>query len=326
MRGRHLAAVALALVVACGPSLTIAQPPPKVHHVGLLATREGPNTPAFRQGFRELGYIEGRNLLITYRWSEGKSERFPTLAAELVGLKVDVIVASGPPAALAAKRATTTIPIVFTIVSDPVGLGLVASLARPGGNVTGFSSLVPEAFTEKQLELFKDMLRKATRVAVLRNPTNPIERMNQLVQTKGAAEKLGLQIQVLDARTAEEIDRAFEAAVRGRAEAIHVHGDPLFGLHSARIVALAAKSKLPAMYSSKTDVLAGGLMSYGSSIDDLLRRTAGHVDRILKGTKAGDLPVEQPTTFELVINLKTAKALGLAIPPSLLLRADQIIE
>ena len=207
-------------------------------------------------------------------------------------------------------------------------LGLVASLARPGGNVTGLSSLVPEAFTEKQIEIFKEMVPKATRFAVLRNPTNPLERMNpELPQTKRAAEKLGLKIQILDARTPEEIDRAFETATQSRAEAIHVHGDPVFGLHSSRIIALAAKAKLPAMYFSKTDVQAGGLMSYGSSIDDLLRRTAGHVDKILKGTaKPGDLPVEQPTRFELVINMKTASELGLTVPPLLLLRADQVIE
>ena len=319
-------AVVLALAISSAPSLVSAQPTAKVYHVGSLGTREGPNTPSFRQGFRELGYIEGRNLLITYKWSEGKAERFPALAAALVSLKVDVIVASGPPAALAAKGATTTIPIVFTVVGDPVGLGLVASLARPGGNITGFSSLVPEGFTEKQLELFKEMLPKATRIAALRNPTNPLARGSQVFQMARAAEKLGLKIQVLDAQTPDEIDRAFETATQHRAEAMHVGGDPFLGLHRARIIALAAKSKLPTLHFAKTDVEAGALMSFGSSIDDLLRRTAGHVDKILKGAKPADLPVEQPTKYELVINMKTARALGLTVPPSLLLRADQVIE
>lgn len=315
----------LSLGVLSLPRAVLAQPTGKVHHVGLLGTREGPNTPAFRQGLRDLGYVEGRNLVITYRWSEGKAERFPALAAELVNLKMNVVVASGPSAALAAKAATTTIPIVFTLVGDPVGLGLVSSLARPGGSVTGFSSLVPEGFTQKQLELLKEMVPKATRVAVLRDPGSPTS-VQPLPQTMEAAEKLSFKVQILDARTPEEIDRAFAAATQGRAEAIHVHGNPVFFINRDRIVELAATSRLPAMYFSSEVVRAGGLMSYGPDLSDLLRRTAGHVDKILKGAKPADLPVEQPTKYDLAINMKTAKALGLTIPQSLLLRADQVIE
>ena len=326
MRMRHLLVVALASGLLIGLSSARAQVPVKVYRVGVLGTREGPSTPALRQGFRELGYVDGRDVVITYRWSEGKADRFPALAAELVNLKVDVIIASGPPAAVAAKAATTSIPIVFTLVGDPVGLGLVASLARPGGNVTGLSSLVDSGpYTQKQLELLKEMVPGATRVAVLRNPTNPME-SRVLPYTMAAAEKLGLTIQVVDARTPEDIDRAFGAAVQGRAGAIHVHGDPLLGAHRTRIVALAASHRLPAMYFASESVLAGGLMSFGPRTDDLLRRVAGYVDRIRKGARPGDLPVEQPTRFELVINMKTASDLGLVVPLSLRLRADHVVE
>jgi putative ABC transport system substrate-binding protein len=316
----------LASAVCGAPSLTAGQPAGKVYQVGVLGTREGPSTPALRQGFHELGYVEGRNIVITYRWSEGKPDRFPALAAELVNLNMDVIVASGPPAAVAAKAATTSIPIVFTLVGDPVGLGPVASLPRPGGNVTGLSSLVDSGpFTQKQLQLLKEMVPGAIRVAVLRNPGNPIEARG-LPHTMAAAEKLGLAIQVLEARTPEDIGRAFEAARQGRAGAIHVHGDPMFGLHRTRIVALAATHRLPARYFSHESVLAGGLMSYGPNTDDLLRRVAGYADRILRGARPGDLPGEQPTKFDLFINLKTARELGVAVPPSLRLRADHVVE
>jgi putative ABC transport system substrate-binding protein len=321
----RLAVVALSLPLVGALLPAAAQQTGKVYHVGLLATREGPNTPAFRQGLRELGYVDGRNISITYRWSEGNADRFPTLAAELVSLKMDVIVASSPQAALAAKAATATIPIVFTLVGDPVGIGLVSGLARPGGNITGFSSLVPEGFTQKQLAILKEMVPRATRVAILRSPGNLMDPRPQS-QTMEAAEKLGIKIQVVDVRTPEEIDGAFETVVRGRADAIHVHGDPLLFINRARIVALAATNRLPAMYFSAEIVRVGGLMSYGPDLSDLLRRTAGHVDKILKGAKPADLPVEQPTKYELTINRKTAKALGLTIPPSLLARADQVIE
>ncbi len=327
MRGKRNVAVAFALQVSVAVSVKSAQPAGKVPQIGALGTREGPTTPAFRQGLLELGYRDGRNIIITHRWSEGKAERFPALAAELVSLKVDVIVAAGPPAALAAKAATTTIPIVFTFVGDPVGLGLVSSLARPGGNITGFASLVdPGPFTQKQLELLKEMVPKVTRLAVLRNPTNPMEQLRIEDPTTAVAAKLGLKIQVLDVRTPEEIDRAFAKAVQGGAEAIHVHGDSLFGLHRARIVALAATSRLPAMYLTSENVLAGGLMSYGPNAEDLLRRTAGHVDKILKGSRPADIPVEQPTKFDLFINRKTATELGLVVPRSLELRADRLVD
>lgn len=326
MRMTHLVVAALACVIFGGSSDAAGQASGKVYQVGVLGTREGPSTPALRQGFRELGYVEGRNIVITYRWSEGNADRFPALAAELVNLKVDVIVASGPSAALAAKAATTAIPIVFTFVGDPVGLGLVASLPRPGGNVTGLSSLVESGpFTQKQLQLLKETVPRATRVAVLWNPTNPME-SRTLPHTMAAAEKLGLTIQSLEASTPEEIDRAFHAAIQGRAGAIHVHGDPLFGLHRTRIVALAATHRLPAMYFSRESVLAGGLMSYGPNSDDLLRRSAWYADRILRGARPGDLPVEQPTKFDLFINVKTARELGVVVPPSIRLQADHVIE
>ena len=321
----QLMVVALVLALFGPPPLATAQPSGKMYRVGLLATREGPNTPAFRQGLGELGYVDGRNISITYRWSEGNADRFPTLAAELVSLKMDVIVASSPQAALAAKAATTTIPIVFTLVGDPVGIGLVSSLGRPGGNVTGFSSLVPEGFTQKQLQILKEIVPKATRVAVLRSPGNLMD-PRPLSETMDAAEKLGIKIQILDVKTPDEIDRAIETAARGRAGAIHVHGDPLLFINRDRIVVLAATHRLPAMYFSAEIVRVGGLMSYGPDLSDLLRRTAGHVNKILKGAKPADLPVEQPTKYDLGINMKTAKTLGLTVPHSLLLRADHIVE
>lgn len=326
MRMMLLVVAALASVLFGGPSPTAGQAAGKMYRVGVLGTREGPSTPALRQGFHELGYVEGRNIVFTYRWSEGKADRFPALAAELVNLNLDIIVASGPPAAVAAKAATTTIPIVFTLVGDPVGLGLVASLPRPGGNVTGLSSLVDSGpFTQKQLELLKEMVPGVTRVAVLRNPGNPMEARG-LPHTMAAAEKLGLVIQVVEARTPEDIDRAFEAARQGRAGAIQVHGDPMLGLHRTRIVALASTHRLPAIYVFRESVLAGGLMSYGPNADDLLRRVAGYADRILRGARPGDLPVEQPTRFDLFINLKTARELGVAVPASLRLRADHVVD
>jgi putative ABC transport system substrate-binding protein len=322
---RHLALPGLAVVLFAAPFLAGAQPSGKVYQIGLLGTQEGPNTDAFRQGLRALGYEDGRNIAITYRWSEGKPDRLPALAAELVSLKLDLIVASGPQQALAARAATTMIPIVFTLVADPIGLGLVPSLARPGANLTGVATLASEGFAGKQLELLKEAIPKATRLAVLLNPANPNSRRG-LPTTLAAAEQLRVKIQLLEVSAPDQLDSAFEAAARERADGMHVYGDGMLFLNRARIVALAAKNRIPVMYPVKETVRAGGLMSYGPDISDALRRTAGYVDKILKGAKPVDLPVEQPTKFDLVINMKTARVLGLAIPSSLLLRADEIIE
>jgi len=269
--------------------------------------------------------VEGQNIAIEYRWAEGRFERLPDLAAELVRLKVDVIVSVVTQASLAAKNATRTIPIVMVAAGDPLGSGLVASLARPGGNVTGPSSMYAE-LAGKQLELLKETVPKVSRVAVLWNPANAVWQAQMLRATEVAARALGLQLQLLEARGPDELEGAFAAMTRERASALLVQVDVIFALHARRLADLAAKRHLPAMYGSREHVEAGGLMSYAPNIPDLFRRAATYVDKILKGAKPADLPVEQPTRFELIINLKTAKALGLTIPPSLLVRADQVIE
>jgi putative ABC transport system substrate-binding protein len=269
--------------------------------------------------------MEGENLVIERRWAEGRVERFPSLAAELVRLKVEVIVAGPTPPAVAAKNATGTIPIVMWGVGDPVGQGLVASLARPGGNVTGLSFSVGWETFGKGLELLKETVPKVRRVAVLSNPANASHAL-AIENVKVAARSLGVQLQLLEARGPEEFEGAFAAMAKERVAALLVPTDPVFFLHRARLAELAAKNRLPSVHSLREYVEAGGLMSYGPSLLDLLRRAATFVDKILKGAKPADLPVEQPTKFELVINLKTAKALGLTIPQSLLLRTDQVIE
>jgi putative ABC transport system substrate-binding protein len=289
---------------------------------------QGPHfgVDAFRQGLRELGWAEGRNIVIDYRFAEGRLDRLPDLAAELVRLKVDIIVAQATPGAAAAKNATETIPIVMVPVGDPVGLGLIASLARPGGNVTGVSySVGGLEIAGKQLELLKETLPKVRRVAVLSNPANPAHAL-VIRELNVAARSLGVQLQLLEARGPNEFDGAFAAMATERVGALLVVADTMFVLQRTRLADLAARSRLPAAYGWREHVEAGGLMSYGPSLRDLFRRSATFVDRILKGAKPGDLPVEQPTKFELVINLKTAKALGLTIPPSLLSRADHISE
>jgi ABC-type uncharacterized transport system substrate-binding protein len=287
-----------------------------------------PHLPeAFRQGLRDLGYVEGRNVMIEIRDAEGKLERLPALAAELVALKVDIILAASTPQAFAAKQATRTLPIVFAAADDAVGSGLVTSLARPGGNVTGLSFLAPE-LVGKRLEPLKQVVPGVTRVAVLWQPGGLGERteQDQLKEADVAAQALGVRVQFVEAKGPADIDRAFSDMTRARAGALTVlTGVMLFG-ERRRLVDLAAKNRLPAVYGWRDAVNAGGLMSYGADLADLFRRAATHVDKILKGAKPGDLPIEQPTKFELVINLKTAKALGLTIPPSLLLRADQVIE
>jgi putative ABC transport system substrate-binding protein len=282
---------------------------------------------AFLQGLRDLGYTEGRNVVIEYRDAEGKLERLPALAAELVALKVDVIVAGGTPQALAAKQATKTIPIVFAAAADPVASGLVASLARPGGNATGLSLLTPE-LVGKCLEQLKQVVPGISRVAALWQPGGHGERTEKdmLKEADVAARALAVRLQFVQARGPADFDRVFSEMTRARADALTVLPSNLFISERRRLVDLAAKNRLPAVYPWREFVDAGGLMSYGANNADLFRRAATYADKILKGAKPADLPVEQPTTFELVINLKTAKALGLTIPPSLLQRADEIIQ
>jgi putative tryptophan/tyrosine transport system substrate-binding protein len=304
--------------------------PAKVFRIGILGTYP-PTAPefahlweAFAQGLRERGYEEGQNLAIERRFVEGKVERLPELAAELVRLNVSVIVAGGQPPPVAAKRATATIPIVMTNFSDPVGLGLVTSLSRPGGNITGLALLTVE-LVGKQLQLLKEAVPKVSRVAFLTNPSNPGAAL-QLRDAETAARSLGLQLQVLEAQRPDELAAAFAAMDRERAGAVLLPGDSLFFYYRAQIADLAIKSRMPALFAPKEFAEAGGLMAYGANIADLYRRAATYVDRILKGANPADLPVEQPTKYDLVINLKTATALGLTIPRSLLQRADQVIE
>jgi putative tryptophan/tyrosine transport system substrate-binding protein len=319
------------------PLAAEAQPAGKIYRIGYLSP-SSPSDPerlaspfgerglaAFRQGLRALGYVEGQNIAIENRWAEGRFERLPDLAAELVRLKVDVIVSVVTQASLAAKNATRTIPIVMVAVGDPLGSGLVASLARPGGNVTGPSSMYAD-LVGKQLEVLKEIVPKLSRVAVLWNPANAAWQAQMLKATGVAARALGLQVQLLEARGPDELEGAFAAMNRERASALLVAPDVIFALHARRIADLAAKRHLPAMYGSSEHVEAGGLISYAPNIPDVFRRAATYVDKILKGARPSDLPVEQPTKFEVFMNLKTAKALGLTIPPSLLLRADQVIE
>jgi putative ABC transport system substrate-binding protein len=312
------------------PPAAEAQQAAKIARIGYLtgSLATGPHLPeAFRQGLRDLGYIEGRNVVIEYRDAEGKLERLPALAAELVALKVDVIVAPGTLHALAAKQATRTLPIVFGAVADPVASGLVTSLARPGGNVTGLSLLAPE-LVGKCLELLKQAVPGVSRAAVLWHPGGLPERTEKdmLTGAEVAARALGVRLQFVEARGPADFDRAFSDMTRARAGALTVLTSTMFLIERRRLVDLAAKNRLPAVYPWREGVDAGGLMSYGPNFADLFRRAATYVDKILKGTKPGDLPVEQPTKFELVINLKTAKALGLTIPQSLLGRADEIIQ
>jgi putative ABC transport system substrate-binding protein len=287
-----------------------------------------PNVSAFRQGLAGLGYVEGRNILIEYRWAEGKPERFPVLAAELVALKVDVILtAGGTLAALAAKQATTTLPIVFGVVGDPIAEGLVTSLARPGGNVTGLSNVTNDLIG-KWLELLKQVVPGVSLVALLWKPDSMPDRAREvrLKEAYVSAQALGVQLQVVEARGPADLDGAFlEISAKG-ASALVVLTTPVFGIERQRIADLAAKNRLPAVYASKNYVDVGGLMSYGPNFADLHRRAASYVDKILRGAKPSDLPVEQPTKFEFVINLKTAKALGLTVPNALLINADEVIE
>ena len=327
-RRAFIGAVTVGLLIA--PLAPEAPQAAEIARIGWLAVNLAANPhlrEAFLQGLRDLGYVEGRTVVIEDRSAEGKPERVPALAAELVALKVDVIVTAGTPQALAAQHATRSVPIVFAGVSDPVTSGLVTSLSRPGGNVTGLSLLAPD-LVGKGLEQLKQAVPGVNRVAVLWQPGALGKRTEQdmLKEADVAARALGMRPQFVEARGPENFDRAFADMTRARAEALTVLSSPMLASERRHLVALAAKNRLPAVYPLREFVDAGGLMAYGPNFADLYRRAATFVDRILKGAKPGDLPVEQPTKFELVINLKTAKALGLTIPQSVLGRADQLIE
>jgi len=317
----------LFLALLAAPLTTGAQAAGKVPRVGFLfygSSEPSRELDAFRQGLRELGYVEGQNITVEYRFASGQIERLPELAAELVRLKPDVIVTPGTPASLAAKQATRTIPIVFAGVADAVGAGLVTNLARPSGNITGLTSVSAE-LGGKRLELLKHMAPKASRMAVLYNPA---DRSNVLVlkELQDAAPALGLTLQPLEVQGPAEFEAAFVAMTRERAHALFGAAGILTFEHRKTVVDLAAKTRIPTMWGHRQFVEAGGLMSYAVNIYDQIRHAATYMDKILKGAKPGDLPVEQPTKYELVINLKAAKTLGLTIPPSMLARADEVIQ
>lgn len=308
------------------PLAVMAQPPDKVYRIGFLSTNPPPARmwEALLDGLREHGYREGQNLVFERRFSEGQAERFPEFAAELVRLRVDLIFVMTTPAALAAKHATQTIPIVMPTMIDPVGAGLVASLARPGGTITGLSILAPE-LSGKRLELLKEVVPGLSRVAVLWNAANPA---NAVVwhETQAAAHTLGLRLHSQAVQGPQDLEGAFTRTAQERPEALLVLGDSLINMHEQHIAAFAAQHHLPSMFGRRESVMAGGLMCYSPSVPERFRRAASYVDRILKGAKPADLPVEQPMKFDLVINLKTAQALGITVPPSLLLLADEVLQ
>jgi len=322
----RLIAVIVALVGYRG--VTEAQRPTKVPRIGYLSATSPSVNPArieaFRQGLRELGYVEGKNIIIEWRYAEGKLDRLRELAAELVRLKVDVIVTGGSTTTPAVKEATVTIPIVMAWDNDPVGSGFVASLARPGGNITGLSTLAPE-LSGKQLELLKEIVPRLSRVAVFGSSTEP-GNAQALKEIELAARAFGVQLQYLDVRGPKDIETAFQAAGKGRADAILVLSGAVLNSHRKQIAELAVKTRLPAIYPQTEYTEAGGLMYYGANTPDLFRRAATYVDKILKGRTPADLPVEQPIKFEFIINLKAAKQIGLTIPPNVLVRADKVIR
>jgi putative ABC transport system substrate-binding protein len=312
--------IVMSYAVHAAPTMNVA----RIGFLGSGTYNASTNEP-FLQGLRELGWVQGENIVIDYRFADGSIERLPGLTTELVRHKVDVIVAVATPSSLAARNATKTIPIVMVAAGDPVGAGLITNLARPGANVTGLSFGVGlESFT-KSLELFKQVVPDARRVAVLTNPVNPA----QLLATRdleAAARHLGMHLQLVQVRGPDDFEAAFAAMTKERAGGLLVVTDPMFVSHRTRLADLAAEHRLPTMHGVRSYIEGGGLMSYGPNLADLFRRAATYVDKILKGAKPGELPVEQPTKFELVINLKTVRALGLMIPPSLLLRADEVIQ
>jgi ABC-type uncharacterized transport system substrate-binding protein len=324
--GKKISVSILAVVILASVHLAEAQQPKRVPRIGYLSTGSGtkddPRIEAFRQGLLDLGYVEGKNINIEYRYAEVRSERLAELAKELVRLNVDVIVTPGTPAIRAAKQATTTIPIIFPTTGDPVASGLVASLARPGGNITGLTILSPE-LSGKRLELLKEAFPRLSRVAVLLDPRQP-PLSSKETQTTG--QTLRLKLQFLEVRDAADVESAFSAMSKERADALITLPHPVLQVHQRRILELAAKSRLPGFHQNSDWVEAGGLMSYGPNHLNNYRRAAAYVDKILKGTKPADIPVEQPAKFEFVINLKTAKQIGLTIPPNVLARADRVIK
>lgn len=329
MRTVHKLGTAAMLLLLVMPLAADAQPRAKLYRIGYIQTatpeEQEPLTQALREGLRELGYVEGRNVVLEQRLAGGKPERLPALAAELVGLKVDVIVTGANPAIAAVQKATTTIPVVMATSRDPVGSGFVASLARPGGNITGLNADPTPEVQSKRLELLKEAVPKASRVALLWNPLPPgADTYRKVVEA--AARRMGMSLQSLEVRGRNEFEGAFAAMARERAEAVVVLPDPLFFTARALVAPLAAKHRLPAVFNAREFVELGGLMSYGPSVAEQFRRAAVYVDKILKGAKPGDIPVEQAARLELTINLKTAQALGLKIPASLRLRADHLIE
>ena len=326
---RHIVIVVTAFVILVSTYPAAAQRSegniPRIGYLEAVSPSEAAvRSKAFHQGLRELGYVEGKNIITEFRYAKGNRDRLPSLAAELVRLKVDVIITAGASATRAAKKATSTIPIVMAQDSDPVGKGVVASLARPGGNITGLSTLAPE-ISAKQLDLLKEIIPGLSRVAVLGTSTRP-GNAQTLIEVERAAQAIGVKVLYLDVLDPKNIETAFGAARKERADAVLVLAGRKLVTRRTQIVELAANSRLTAVYPFPVYVEAGGLMSYGVRRTDLFRRAATYVDKILNGAKPADLPVEQPTTFDMVVNLKTAKALGITIPPSILLRATEVIE
>jgi ABC-type uncharacterized transport system substrate-binding protein len=318
--------VTLALGLLSAPLTADAQTPAKIPRIGIIGDwpEDSPNWGVFRQGLRELGYVEGQNIAIEWRFTGGKLDRLADTATELVHLKMDIIVAIGTPATRAAVQATTTIPIIMVSVGDPLRAGLVASLARPGGNVTGSTLLGPE-LSPKRLQLLQETLPTASRVAFLWNPTNPANVLH-FEDIQAGARALGVTLPSVEVSSPNEFTSAFTAMMRERPDALIMTADPMHQLHVGQIIDFATQHRLPVMSNVKENVVAGALMSYGASLPELYKRATLYVDKILKGATPGDLPVQQPMKFELVINLKTAKALGLTIPPTLLYQADEVIQ
>jgi putative ABC transport system substrate-binding protein len=320
MRRREFIAATAALLVS--PRRSYAQSKPR--RIGFLGNFESPTVDVWRNSLRENGWIEGNNLRVEYRYAQ-PPDRMPALAAELLALHPELVIASGPQAAIALKSATANIPIVFVAVFDPVGLGLVQSLSRPGGNITGLATYVPGGFVAKRIEILREIVPSASKIAILVNPGNPIHRLILANEVPSTAQRLGVTLPIVEATAAEELDIAFASAAAQHADAMIVFADPLTNVHAPRVIALAAEHHLPAIHLFK-QFANGGLIVYGPDIADLWLRAGGYVDKILKGTKPSDLPVEQPSKFELVINLKTARALGLTVPSTLLVRANEVIE
>ena len=317
---------ALAALLGFASAQAQAQQPAKLPRVGLVGdpVSTNPFVPVFRQGLRDLGYVEGKNIIIEERYAGGMPGKFPELVAELLAMNVDVLVVGGTLAAMAAKARTSTVPIVFTLAGDPVGTGLVTSLARPGGNATGLSVFHRE-MSVKDLEVLKAAVPNATRVAVIYNPLNPVTR-EALERTREAARAMGVELQPVEVRGPENLDKAFGTIMAGKPQALLVFSDPAFGTNLDALATLTRNHRLPAIYNRREFAEAGGMLAYGPDFSDNYRRAATYVDRILKGAKPGDLPVEQPVKFELSINLKTAKMLGIAVPEALIRRADHLIN